>query len=92
MSNGKGPLEPQGLTIAYKALGAISIEELTDALVEDMHALRDIYNIQYVKNPRLRLYVTNEYGEEIRVRRPAGGTIHYMDTHHYRPACKDYNL
>ncbi len=88
----KGPFEPEGLTIAYKALGTISIEELTHALIEDMQALREIYNIQYVKNPRLRLYVTNEYGEEIRVRRPTGGTIYYMDTHHYRPACKDYDL
>jgi len=81
-----------GLTIDYKALGTISIDELAHALVEDVQALKDIYNIKYVKSPRLRFLPTDEYGGEITVRRPAGGTIRYMDTHHYRPACKDYDL
>lgn len=89
---GRRSFEPKGLTIDYKALGTISIDELAHAIIEDIHSLKDIYNIQYVKSPRLRLYVTNEYGEEIRVRRPTGGSINYMDTHHYRPACKDYDL
>jgi len=92
MGNKKGPIEPDGLTINYKELGTISIDELAHALLADIHALRDGYNVRYVKAARLKLLVTNEYGEEIRVRRPAGGTIHYMDTHHYRPACKDYDL
>lgn len=92
MSNKKGPFEPDGLTISYKELGTISIKELRDAVIEDVHALSDIYNVQYVKNARIKLYVTNEYGEEIKVRRPTGGTINFMDTHHYRPACKDYDL
>lgn len=92
MSTGKGSFEPSGLLIAYKQLGTISIEELKDALVEDVKALKDIYNVRYVKNVRLKLYVTNEYGEELKVKRPGGGPIHYMDTHHYRPACKDYDL
>lgn len=83
---------PTGLLIAYKQLGTISIDELKDALVEDINALKDIYNVRYLKNARLKLFITNEYGEEIKLRRPAGGTIHYMDTHHYRPACKDYDL
>jgi len=89
---GRKSFEPNGLTIDYKGLGTISIDEFAHAVVEDVQALKDIYNIRYVKNPRLRLYVTNEYGEEITVRRPTGGTIKYMDTHHYRPACKDYDL
>jgi hypothetical protein len=92
MNNKGGPFEPNGLTISYKALGTISIAELRNALIEDVNALRDIYNVQFVKDVRIRLAVTNEYGEEIKVRRPAGGTIRYMDTHHYRPACKDYEL
>lgn len=70
MKRRSGPFEPEGLTIAYKELGTISIEELTHALIADMRALREIYNIQFLKNCRLRLYVTNEYGEEIKVRRP----------------------
>ena len=92
MSKSKGPFEPRGLTIDYKELGTISIDELVHAVIEDVQALKEIYNIQFVKNPRLRIYVTNEYGEEIKVRRPTGGTINYMDTHHFRPSCKDYDL
>lgn len=92
MSNTKGPFEPHGLTIGYKELGTISIEEMTDALIEDMKALRDIYNVRYVTGSRLRLYVTNEYGESRKVMRPGGGTARYLDTHHFRPSCLDYDL
>lgn len=90
--NNRGPFEPGGLTVSYKALGTISIDELRDAVVEDMHALRDIYNIRYVKDIRIKIVATNEYGEEVRIRRPGGGPIYYMDTHHYRPSCMDYEL
>ncbi|GHF71494.1 hypothetical protein [Seohaeicola zhoushanensis] len=92
MKTGKGSFEPHGLLIAYKQLGTISIEELAHAIMEDLGALRDIYNVRYVTAPRLKIFVTNEYGEELTVRRPEGGRIFYMDTHHYRPACKDYDL
>jgi hypothetical protein len=88
----RGSFEPDGLTIDYKALGTISIDELAHAVIEDIQALKDIYRIQFVTAPRLRLYATNEYGERVVVRRPTGGKINYMDTHHYRPACKDYDL
>lgn len=80
------------MTISYKQLGTISVDELLHAIAEDIHALKDIYNVQFVRAPQLRFYVTNEYGEAIKVRRPTGGKIFYMDTHHYRPACKDYDL
>jgi hypothetical protein len=92
MSSDKGAFEPRGLLISYKELGTISIDELAHALVGDIEALKEIYNVQYVKGSRLKLLVTDEYGEEVRVRRPVGGMIHYMHTHHYRPACKDYDL
>ncbi|GGC12537.1 hypothetical protein GCM10011494_34180 [Novosphingobium endophyticum] len=82
----------KGLTISYRQLGTISVDELLQALIQDVHALRDIYNVQYVKSPRLRLFATNEYGDEVMVRRPTGGPVNYLDTHHYRPACKDYDL
>lgn len=81
-----------GLLIDYKELGTISIDELAHAVIEDIQALKDIYNIRYVTGVRLRLPVTNEYGERLKVRRPTGGYIYRMDTHHYRPACKDYDL
>lgn len=87
-----GPFEPQGIFIAYRQLGTINIDEFTQAVLTDINALKDIYGVQYIKNARLKFFVTNEYGEELSLRRPLGGTIHYLDTHHYRPACKDYDL
>ena len=92
MSTNKGPFEPHGLLIVYKELGTISINEFKQALIADIDSLKEIYNVQYVTAPRLKIIVTNEYGEQIKVRRPTGGAIYYMDTHHYRPACKDYDL
>jgi hypothetical protein len=88
----KGWLEPHGLTLEYKLLGTINIDELAHALVEDIKVLKDLYNIHYVKVTRLKLSVTDEYGEEIKVRRPGGGYVHYLHTHHFRPACKNYEL
>lgn len=81
-----------GLMIEYRELGTISIDELAHALVEDIQALKDLYNIRYVKGAHLRLPVTNEYGEQIEVRHPQGGRAYRIDTHHYRPACRDYDL
>lgn len=92
MPSRKGPFEAHGLLIAYKELGTISIDEFKQALIADMESLKEIYNVQYVTAPRLKIIVTNEYGEQIKVRRPTGGYIYHMDTHHYRPACKDYEL
>jgi len=92
MNKNDGPSGSDRMIIAYKELGTISVDEFRNALVEDMNALKDIYNVRYLKGARLTFIVTNEYGEQIKVRRPAGGTIKYMDTHHYRPACKDYDL
>ena len=92
MTTKKGSPESQGLLIAYKQLGTISIDELKDALVEDINTLKDIYNVRYVKASRLKIFVTDEYGEELVVRRPGGGRVFYLNTHHYRPACKDYEL
>jgi hypothetical protein len=92
MTNNNRRLDASGLTVDYKMLGTISIEELAHALWEDIQTLRETYNVRYVKAPRLKLYVTDEYGEEIQVRRPGGGYLHYLRTHHFRPACKDYEL
>jgi hypothetical protein len=92
MMDNKWPFEPHGLIMEYKLLGTINIDELAHAVVEDIQVLKDLYNIRYVKGTRLKLFVTDEYGEEIRVRRPGGGYVHYLHTHHYRPACKHYEL
>lgn len=92
MSKSKKTFEPKGVTIDYNALGTINIDELAHALLEDIQALKDIYHVKYVKGPRLRIYPTNEYGEPVKLVRPEGGKISFMDTHHFRPACKDYDL
>lgn len=92
MSKGKGTSGPRGVTITYSALGTISIEEFAHALIGDIEALKRIYNISYVRSSRLKLFVTNEFGEELNIKRPTGGTLHLLNTHHYRPACKDYEL
>jgi hypothetical protein len=86
------PLDPSGLTIDYKGLGTISIEELAHGLWEDLQTLKDTYNVRFVRSPRLKMRVTDEHGEEIKVRRPGGGYVNYLRTHHFRPACKDYEL
>jgi hypothetical protein len=92
MPDKQKPFQPDGLTIGYKQLGVISIDELAQALLADINALKDIYNVQFVASSRLKLFITNEYGDIRKLRRPGGGRIYYMDTHHYRPACKDYDL
>ena len=88
MSGKKRQFQPDGLTISYKELGTVSIDEWIHAFLEDMQTLKQ----GYVKVPRIKMYVTNEYGEEVKVRRPGGGSIHFMHTNHYRPACMDYEL
>lgn len=92
MAGSKGPFEPTGFTILYKELGTISVDELAHALWEDIQVLKDIYNVRYVRAPRLKIFVTDEHGDLIKVRRPGGGYVHYMYTNHFRPACKDYDL
>lgn len=81
-----------GLLIEYRELGTIHVDELAQALIADINALKDIYNIQYVKAAHLRLPVTNEYGEPLQVTRPGGGRLFKIDTHHFTPTCKDYEL
>lgn len=80
------------LTIEYRAVGIMRIEEFVHAVVEDLMHLRDHNNVRFVRGARLRLPVTNERGESIKVQRPEGGTLHRMDTVHYRAAYLDYYL
>lgn len=79
------------LVIEYKALGTMPIDELAHAIIEDIQALKDNYNVHFISDVRLRIPVTNEYGESLRVTRPGGWTVFRIDAHHYRPACLDYN-
>jgi hypothetical protein len=91
-TNNKKAFQPHGLTLEYKMLGTISIDELAHAVCEDIQVLKDMYNVRYITGSRLKLFVSDEFGHVIKVRRPGGGFVHYLNTQHYRPACKDYDL
>jgi hypothetical protein len=59
---------------------------------EDIKVARATYNIHYVNGFTLYLPVSNEYGELLQVRHPAGPIITRIHTSHYRPSCWDYHL
>lgn len=81
-----------GLVIEYRFLGTISIDEFAQAVFTDLQVLKDQFNVRYVTAPRIRVPITNEYGDRLQLKAPTGGTVERFDTHHYRPACKDYEL
>ncbi len=81
-----------GLTVEYKVLGTIPIDELLHAIVEDFQALKEIRNVQFVTGARLKLPVTDGYGQPVTVKRSNGHAMHQMHTYHHKPACKDYDL
>jgi len=80
------------LIVDYKELRTISIEELRQAIYTDMEALKDMYGVRFLTAPRLTLPITNQYGDPREIRHPEGHHISRIDTHHYRPACMDYDL
>ncbi len=80
------------LIIEYKALGTISVEELMHALMEDLFAIQEDFHVRFVKDVRIRIPVTNEYGDILRVLGETGASINMINTYHYRPACRDYEL
>ena len=92
MTEQKGPFKPSGLLIEYKPLGVIPIDELFHAIRSDIEALKDIHNVEFVKHCRLKLVVTDGYGQEVTVRRAGGAPMYRMYTYHHKPACKDYEL
>jgi hypothetical protein len=79
-------------TVEYNPLGTVSIEQLAQALWEDIKALQDFYGVRFVTGARLEIPATNEYGDPVYVRHPDGHIVRNYDTHYYRPACLDYNL
>ena len=92
MSGNRKWLQPDGLTISYKKLGTVSIDEWIHPFLEDMQMLKQEFNAGYVKVQRIKMHVTNEYGEEVKLCRPGGPRIHFMYTNHYRSSCMDYEL
>ena len=81
------------LEIDYKKIGTIPLDELKQALWEDIEALRNEFGVSFVTGVKLVIPATNEFGDPVAVRRLSNGaTVKQIDTHHYRPACLDYKL
>lgn len=81
------------LVIDYRELGTISLDELKQAFWEDIEQLKEQFGVGFVTNVKLVMPVTNEYGDPLQVRRLAtGAPVQRLDTHHYHPACLDYQL
>jgi hypothetical protein len=92
MSSVRDRFNDSGLTVGYRRLGTISIDEFAHAILEDIQTLKDLYQVRFVQGCRLRIVATNEYGDPVRITHPLGGPVKYIDTHHFRPACLDYKL
>jgi hypothetical protein len=81
------------LEIDYKTLGTIPLDELKQAIWEDIEALREEFGVSFVTGVKLVVPATNEFGDPVQVRRlSTGGAVKRLDTHHYHPACLDYKL
>ena len=81
------------LEIVYNSLGTISLAEFQQAMWEDIQALHDELGISFVKNVKLIVPATNEFGDPVEIRRlSTGAKVRRLDTHHYHPACLDYHL
>ena len=79
--------------IDYKSLGTIAIDELKQAIWEDIEALKDQFAVTYVTGVKLVVPATNEYGDPLVIKRlSTGAAVKRLDTHHYHPACLDYKL
>ena len=79
--------------IDYKSLGTIAIDELKQAIWEDIEALKDQFGVSFVTGVKLVVPATNEFGDPVVIKRLAtGATVKRLDTHHYHPACLDYKL
>lgn len=79
--------------IDYKSLGTIAIDELKQAIWEDIEALKDQFGVSFVSGVKLVVPATNEFGDPVVIKRLAtGATVKRLDTHHYHPACLDYKL
>lgn len=92
LPSGTAKKPPPPLTVEYQVLGTIPLDELFQAIYADLHALKDIHNVEFVTGAQLSLPVTDNYGQPLTVRRANGSPMRRMHTYHHKPACKDYDL
>ena len=55
--------------IDYKSLGTIAIDELKQAIWEDIEALKDQFGVSYVTGVKLVATATNEFGDPVVIKR-----------------------
>jgi len=55
--------------IDYKGLGTIAIDELKQAIVEDIDALKNQFGVSFVTGVKMIVPVTNEFGDPVVVKR-----------------------
>jgi len=81
------------LTIDFSRIGIMTIEEFKQALWTDIQILKDEYNVKYITAPKLKIGLTDAFGECTPLRgRYDGKPIYRLHTHYNRPACMDYDL
>ena len=61
------------LEIDYKNLGTIKLDELKQAIWEDIQMLRDEFGVSFVTGVKLVVPATNEYGDPLLVKRLSTG-------------------
>ena len=84
---------PPGLTVDYSKMGTMTIDEFKQALWTDLQVLKEHHAVKYINAPKLKLEITDEFGEAQTLRgRSNGKPIYRMHTRHYRPACMDYDF
>ena len=92
MTRGTGPYRPPYFTLDYTLMGLMTIDEFRQAILTDLHVLKETYNIKYLKGSMLKLSLTDKFGEHAPLKnRSNGKAIYRMHTHYYRPACLDYD-
>ena len=81
------------LKLTTRTIGTIPLDELKQAIWEDIEALREEFGVSFVTGVKLVVPATNEFGDPLLMKRlSTGAPVKRLDTHHYHPACLDYKL
>ncbi len=80
------------LAVDYHHLGTLSDRQLIDAIIDDIHMIKEDYGVTFYSNARLLVWASNEFGDARTFTRNGGEQMRRLDSTHYRPACLDYDL
>ncbi|MCB9959679.1 MAG: hypothetical protein H6843_13870 [Rhodospirillaceae bacterium] len=69
----KKAARPDYLTIDYGTLGVMTIDEFRQALWTDLAVLRDLHNVRYVSAPKLKVHISDRFGDRGPLRRLEDG-------------------